>query len=62
MADILISLDNIRKMSAILCLLILSVKVIYIFYGFGTAKLIKLARMAGVMYEAGHAYSIQSTW
>ena len=26
------------------------------------AKLIKLAKMAGVMHEADHAYSIQSTW
>ena len=26
------------------------------------AKLIKLARMAGVMHEADYAYSIQSTW
>ena len=25
-------------------------------------KLIKLAKMAGVMHEADHAYSIQSTW
>ena len=25
-------------------------------------KLIKLAKMAGVMYEADHAYSIWSTW
>ena len=26
------------------------------------AKLIKLAKMAGVMCEADHAYSIRSTW
>ena len=26
------------------------------------AKLIKLAKMAGVMHEADHAYSMQSTW
>ena len=26
------------------------------------AELIKLAKMAGAMYEADHAYSIQSTW
>ena len=26
------------------------------------AELIKLANMAGVMHEADHAYSIQSTW
>ena len=26
------------------------------------AKLIKLAKMAGVMHEADHAYSIQTTW
>ena len=25
-------------------------------------KLIKLAKMAGVMHEADHAYSIRSTW
>ena len=25
-------------------------------------KLIKLAKMAGVMHEADHAYFIQSTW
>ena len=26
------------------------------------AKLIKLAKMVGVMHEADHAYSIPSTW
>ena len=26
------------------------------------AELIKLAKMASVMHEADHAYSIQSTW
>ena len=26
------------------------------------AELIKLAKMAGAMHEAEHAYSIQSTW
>ena len=26
------------------------------------AKLIKLAKIAGVMHEADHAYSIRSTW
>ena len=26
------------------------------------AKLIKLAKMAGVMHEADHAYSIRSIW
>ena len=26
------------------------------------AKLIKLAKMAGVMHEEDHAYPIQSTW
>ena len=25
-------------------------------------KLVKLAKIAGVMHEADHAYSIQSTW
>ena len=29
---------------------------------FPMAKLIKLAKMAGVMHEADHAYSIRSTW
>ena len=37
------------------CLLILSDETIYTFYGFTTAKLIKLANMAGVMHEADHA-------
>ena len=27
-----------------------------------SAKLIKLAEMAGVIHEADHAYSIRSTW
>ena len=27
-----------------------------------SAKLIELAKMAGVMHEADHAYSIWSTW
>ena len=26
------------------------------------AELIKLAKMAGVMHEADHGYSIRSTW
>ena len=30
--------------------------------GFVKAELIKLAKIAGVMHEADHAYSIQSTW
>ena len=29
---------------------------------FPMAELIKLAKMAGVMHEADHAYSIRSTW
>ena len=42
------------------CLLILSVnEMIFIFDGF---ELIKLAKMAGVMHEADHGYSIWSTW
>ena len=32
------------------------------FTGFVKAELIKLAKMAGVMHEAEHAYSIRSTW
>ena len=64
MADTMIQLDNTRKMSA-KCLLILSVEMIFYFDGFmdlPIAKLTKLAEMAGVMHEADHAYSIQSTW
>ena len=60
MADTLIwvGLDNTRKMSA-KCLLILSVKMIFIFYG---TELTKLAKMVGAMHQADHAYSIWSTW
>ena len=62
MADTLIWLDNTRKMS-VKCLLILPVKMIYsLFCGFVKAELIKLAKMEGVIHEADHAYSIQSTW
>ena len=64
MADTLIWLDNTRRMSA-KCLLILSVEMILIFDGFAgmpMAELTKLAKMAGVMREADHAYSIRSTW
>ena len=51
-----------KKMSA-KCLLILSVEMIFYFLmDLPMAKLIKLAKMAGVMHEADHAYSIQSTW
>ena len=39
-----------------------SISWIFIFDGFADAKLIKLAKMVGVMDEADHAYSIQSTW
>ena len=60
MADTLIYLDNTRKMSA-KCLLILSVKITSFFVDLPMAKLIKLAKMAGVMHEADHAYSVQST-
>ena len=36
--------------------------VIFILMDLPMAKLIKLAKMAGVMHEADHAYSIRSTW
>ena len=61
MADTLTQLDNTRKMSA-KCLLILSVEMILFLMDLRMAKLIKLAKMAGVMHEADHAYSIRSTW
>ena len=44
------------------CLLILSVEMIFTFDGFVNGQIIKLAKMAGVMYETDHACSIQSTW
>ena len=51
-----------KKMSA-KCLLILSVEMILIFLmDLPMAELIKLAKMAGVMHKADHAYSIWSTW
>ena len=53
-------LGQYRKMS-VKCLLIVPIKMIF-FLRFVKAELIKLARMAGVMYEADHAYSIRSTW
>ena len=34
---------------------------ILIFDGFTDGQIIKLAKMAGVMHETDHAYSIQST-
>ena len=43
-------------------LLILSVETIFIFDGFADGDINKLAKMVGVMHEADHAYSIQSTW
>ena len=45
------------------CLLILSVRMIFIFYGFADGRIdkIKLAKMAGVIHEADHAYSVRST-
>ena len=49
----LIQMNNIRKMHA-KCLLILPVKMIYNF--------MELVKVAGVMHEADHAYSSQSTW
>ena len=55
-------LDNTRKTS-VKCFLILPVKMLYfLFCGFVQAELIKLAKMTGVMHEADHAYSVQSTW
>ena len=33
-----------------------------LFCGFVKAKLIKVAKMEGVMHEVDHAYSVQSTW
>ena len=61
MADTLIWLDNTRNMSA-KCLLTLSVVMIFIFMDLPMAELTELAKMAGVMHEADHAYSIRSTW
>ena len=37
-----------------------NLKMIYNFCIFAMAKLIELAKMAGVMYEADHTYSIRS--
>ena len=37
-------------------------KLKYDFFRVVKTELIKLARMAGVMHEADHAYSIRSTW
>ena len=54
--------DTTRKISS-KCLLILSVKITYIFKGMPWwAELIKLAKMADVRHEANHAYPIRSTW
>ena len=64
MTDTSILLDNTRKVSA-KCLLILSVnvKMIYIFADLPCMdRLIKLAKMVGLVHEADHAHSIQSTW
>ena len=44
------------------CLLILSVEMIFYLMDLPMAKLIYLAKMAGVMHEADHAYSVWSTW
>ena len=46
-----------KKVSA-KCLLILSVEMIFILMDLPILKLIKLAKMVGVMHEADHAYSI----
>ena len=55
-------MENTRRIF-VKCLLILSVKMIYIFTDFDTmAELIKLAKMAGVMHEANHAYSNGIIW
>ena len=43
------------------CLLTLSVEMILIFDNLPRAELIELAKMAGVMHEADHAYSIRNT-
>ena len=40
----------------------MSLKRFSFFMDLPMAELIKLAEMAGVMYEAGHAYSVRSTW
>ena len=50
-----------KKMSA-KCLLMLSVEMVFILMDLPMADLIKLAKMAGVMHEAHHVYSIRSTW
>ena len=51
-----------RKMSG-KCLLIPPVKMIYfLFCRFFKAELTELAKMADVMHEEDHTYSIQSTW
>ena len=44
------------------CYTICNFEMIFILIDLTMAKLIKLAKMAGVMHEADHAYSIQSTW
>ena len=61
MADTLIQLDSTRKMS-VKCLLILSVEMSFISDGFADGKINKLVKMAGVMHQADHVYSIRSTW
>ena len=44
-------------------LLILSVEMIFILDGFADDQINKISyKMAGVMHEADHAYSIRSTW
>ena len=54
-----IKCNNTIKMS-VKCLLIVPVKMI--FFRFVKAELIKLAKMAGIVHEADHAYSIRSNW
>ena len=58
MADTLIYLDNTRKMSARFSQLENNLYIC----GFAIAKLIKLAKMAGVLHEAGHACSMRRIW
>ena len=43
-------------------LLILSVEMIFTFIDLPMAELIKSAKIAAVMHEADHAYSIRSPW
>ena len=44
------------------CLLFYQLKLLSFFMDLPMAESLKLAKMAGVMQEADHAYSIRSTW